>query len=642
MRKILSVIILFMLGSFITFGQQVTMKPVKFTGIDNNTSQNLDQYLTKNVDQSRATIWSSTLSSATGWTAATEPTSTLSTLWSWIADTSAASTKFKQYVHPDLYMKSPTCTQGLFYFDGITNLVNGVYGYANATLTNSTPISTIGHNAVTLKFYQLYKSFNADSALVEISNDNINWNVIDVNGTVAVNTYASGWKEFNITPWAGNKSTVWIRFRFIGPASTSSGAQYGGGYGWMIDDVSINDAPNNRIEFSDIWGGFVNIDPPFMWSGYTQMPSGQSLPVTMAASITNTGGMAQSNAVLKIKNINTGVIGVSTASIASMQVSELDTLEVDNMDTLGKTVGTFNYTFFAQSDSVTPVYFKDTLSVTVNNKSAGLFSRDNDYYNGYRRWNGVTGTSVDAYQMANLVEISTADPIYAAYITFVVGSGTTINAPVKAILYRGFGQTKTVIAESDYHFIQANEIASTNGNTPPAIKLMFNDYSGGKTKLDKDSVYFVAVQAFGGTDSIWMAVGSSKTPQPNYSMYVFDTDNLWYYYPRASAPAMIRLYTSPTDLIGIKENATSANLFQCMPNPANNSTRISYELKKTDNVSVEIYDFLGNKVKSFNEGRKNAGFYNIDVNLSDFASGTYFYTLKTDNNTSTKKLVVVK
>lgn len=643
MKRILLFIVMMVLGSLLAIGQQLQPKPILFNGVEQNNYQSLDQYFTKNVEQTRAVIWSSNMSTSSGWTVANEA-ATLSTQWSWVMDTAHASTYFKQYVGPSSYMLSPTANQGVFYFDGVTSLVNSTYGYENSKLTNTTPISTLGHNAVSLKFYQLYKAYNHDTTFVEVSNDNITWYKIlanpDITANGNANKYAYGLKEFNITPWAGNKAQVWIRFRFIAPATTSSGAQYSGGYGWMIDDISIEDAPNNRIEFNEIWGGFA-AQSPAIWSGYTQFPSGQSYPVTMQASFTNTGGATQKNVKLVIKDLTNLKTGTS-ANIDSFPIINTDTTYAD-IDTLGA-VGTYKYALSVVSDSINLIPYKDTLIINVNNKTNGLYSRDNNYYNGYRRWNGVNGASVNAYQMANLVEVTTNDPIYAKTISFVVGSGTTINAPIKAILYRGWGHAKTVVCETDYHFIQANELATTIGSNPPAIELYFNDYSNQKTLLAKDSVYFVTLQAFGGSDSVWLAVGNSNIPQPAYSMYIYDTDNTWYYYPKGTVPPMIRLNTSPVPPPGgIKENNISnAILYQNMPNPASNSTRISYELNKVENVNIDIYDFLGNKIKTFNEGKKSIGTHSIDVNLSAFAAGTYFYTLRTDKSIATKKMVVVK
>jgi hypothetical protein len=222
------------------------------TGLTSSTTYFLRAYATNNAGTaygnevsfttSSNLIWSSEMANTTQWTVSNAPNATISTQWVRLADTSMTSSSWKQYVNYN--MGSATPMNGVYYFDGITNLVNANYGVSNSRLTNAIPIVTTGHPSVTLKFYQLYKGFNADSTLLEISSDNINWTTIDVNPTIVANGYANGWKEYNISPYAGNKAQVWIRFRFFAPASTFSGVQYSGGYGWMIDDISIKETSN--------------------------------------------------------------------------------------------------------------------------------------------------------------------------------------------------------------------------------------------------------------------------------------------------------------------------------------------------------------------------------------------------------------
>ena len=223
------------------------------TGLTAGTTYYVRAYATNNAGtaygnevsfttSSNIIIWSSEMANTTQWTVSNAPNATISTQWVRLADTSMTSSSWKQYVNSN--MSSPTSMNGVYYFDGITNLVNANYGISNSRLTNASPIVTTGYPSLTLKFYQLYKGFNADSTLLEISSDNINWTTIDVNPTIVTNGYANGWKEYNISPYAGNKAQVWIRFRFFAPASTFSGIQYSGGYGWMIDDISIKETSN--------------------------------------------------------------------------------------------------------------------------------------------------------------------------------------------------------------------------------------------------------------------------------------------------------------------------------------------------------------------------------------------------------------
>ena len=125
MKRLLLFMVMMVMGSLLAIGQQLQPKPILFNGVEQNNYQSLDQYFAKNVEQTRAVIWSSNMSTSTGWTVANEA-STLSTQWVWAMDTAHASTYFKQYVGPSTYMKSPTAAQGVFYFDGITNLINSI------------------------------------------------------------------------------------------------------------------------------------------------------------------------------------------------------------------------------------------------------------------------------------------------------------------------------------------------------------------------------------------------------------------------------------------------------------------------------------------------------------------------------------
>ena len=88
-------------------------------------------------------------------------------------------------------------------------------------------------------------------------------------------------------------------------------------------------------------------------------------------------------------------------------------------------------------------------------------------------------------------------------------------------------------------------------------------------------------------------------------------------------------------------------LFQNYPNPFNSSTIIFYQVKDAAPVSLEIYDILGNRIRSLVNEYKLAGYYTDywdgkNDNGRQVPSGIYFYTLKTKNYNRTKKLVLLK
>ena len=404
-----------------------------------------------------------------------------------------------------------------------------------------------------------------------------------------------------------------------------------------IDDIMIENLPDNRLELTNVFAGFVNQSAPFLYSGYSQIPYGQTFPVTMAAYAENTGKFTQTNVALHVKELNSGQSGISTVypTLSSMHV---DTLNVANFDTINN-LGNYKIAMYASSDSLPFIPNTDTFNIVVYSEPSfpykAVFSRDNNDYEGYYMWNGIASTSVNGFQIANLYQVTSLTFAISTSVVFAVG--TTINAPVKAILYRGWDNlTKTVVAESDYHFVTSNEINTTMGVNPIATEIYFNI----PFELERDSSYFLAIQAFGGADTVLIAA-NSDIPQPDYSMFIYDTDNTWYYYSQGVLPAMIRLNTG--FLEGINEiGMNNATLYQNVPNPACNSTRISYELTKSGKVTIDICDLTGRKVLSYNEGNQSTGVHSIDVNLTNLCSGTYFYTLNTDDFTKTKKMIVRK
>jgi hypothetical protein len=84
------------------------------------------------------------------------------------------------------------------------------------------------------------------------------------------------------------------------------------------------------------------------------------------------------------------------------------------------------------------------------------------------------------------------------------------------------------------------------------------------------------------------------------------------------------------------------SLSQNYPNPFNPTTHIKFALPQDGNVSLKVYDMLGNEVAVYVNGFLKAGSYNADVDASNWASGVYFYKLITPEFTATKKMMLIK
>ncbi len=100
-----------------------------------------------------------------------------------------------------------------------------------------------------------------------------------------------------------------------------------------------------------------------------------------------------------------------------------------------------------------------------------------------------------------------------------------------------------------------------------------------------------------------------------------------------------------TDNVGIEPPITTPTKFelkQNYPNPFNPQTSIDFSLAQTGYVSLKIYNMLGQEVMTLIDGVETAGSHTTTFNATNLPSGTYFYTMKSGDNTATKSLVLVK
>jgi hypothetical protein len=104
----------------------------------------------------------------------------------------------------------------------------------------------------------------------------------------------------------------------------------------------------------------------------------------------------------------------------------------------------------------------------------------------------------------------------------------------------------------------------------------------------------------------------------------------------------------PGEVVSVEDEVIPIEfiLNQNYPNPFNPTTTISFSLATNCYLKLEIYNQLGEKVKTIYEGEKNAGVYKYLVDFSEYSSGVYFYTLSINSENiklkETKKMVLLR
>lgn len=99
------------------------------------------------------------------------------------------------------------------------------------------------------------------------------------------------------------------------------------------------------------------------------------------------------------------------------------------------------------------------------------------------------------------------------------------------------------------------------------------------------------------------------------------------------------LVSNISELPGIAEQYS---LDQNYPNPFNPSTSIRFSIPEQTNVSLKIFNSIGQEVASLVNGELSAGNHEVNFNASKLSSGVYFYRIDTPAFTSTKKMILIK
>jgi hypothetical protein len=173
------------------------------------------------------------------------------------------------------------------------------------------------------------------------------------------------------------------------------------------------------------------------------------------------------------------------------------------------------------------------------------------------------------------------------------------------------------------------------------------------------SPFFLEIKYTGGTTPPYpsLFVTDETDPPDTCNAWVLrHEDGLyheWYTFWGAPVPGypIIRT-TGYTNSTAVEEEETGITpkdfaLYQSYPNPFNNQTIIKYDLVKPCQVTLTIYNILGQKVRTLVDEPKMAGDYEVvwdgkDEKGKDLASGIYFYQLKAGDVTQTKRMALLK
>jgi len=106
---------------------------------------------------------------------------------------------------------------------------------------------------------------------------------------------------------------------------------------------------------------------------------------------------------------------------------------------------------------------------------------------------------------------------------------------------------------------------------------------------------------------------------------------------------MLKTINGGIGIINISsEIPSSYSLQQNYPNPFNPTTKIRFDIPKSENVTIKVFDMLGKEISTMVSQQLQPGTYEAEWDASAYSSGIYYYKITSGSFTQTKKMVVVR
>jgi len=98
---------------------------------------------------------------------------------------------------------------------------------------------------------------------------------------------------------------------------------------------------------------------------------------------------------------------------------------------------------------------------------------------------------------------------------------------------------------------------------------------------------------------------------------------------------------------GLRALPETFSLGQNYPNPFNGTTTMEYSIPVTTDLTLTVYNLLGQEVYTYNRENIEPGWYRFtwrgtDLSGREVSSGVYLYSLKAKEFTDTRKMLFIK
>lgn len=177
-----------------------------------------------------------------------------------------------------------------------------------------------------------------------------------------------------------------------------------------------------------------------------------------------------------------------------------------------------------------------------------------------------------------------------------------------------------------------------------------NLYVGGESRGagSSDDFTVVSLTSSGSERWVYRYNGSRNDQDQAYSIVMGSDGNL---YAAGRSWESVSYYdfalVSLDPDVGVEEQVNRPSLpdfrlWQNSPNPLCHSTMISYSLRQTSRVTLEVFDASGRRVETLINGTQQSGVHHVPWLSKDEPGGVYFCRLNAGESRETRKMVVVE
>ncbi len=382
---------------------------------------------------------------------------------------------------------------------------------------------------------------------------------------------------------------------------------------FYLDNVSIEDVPDNEIAVQKAWTADVATD-----YDYSMVPVDQVKPMRIGTVVQNLGALQQTFDVDADLSDGSGSLYTGSQSV-TLAVAEVDTVWWDTGVTPSN-LDTYTVTFDVPADGDNS---NNTLNNTVETTNL-IYAQDYTV-------DGIYGFDQDdVVSMGNTFFMENNAVLTAADIKFETGTTENLYVVINVWLVGADIQDLTQVGIQDYT-IPASQIASGQFST-----IGFDQ----PVTLNAGSTYVLEVRKVDNSvDRLYL--GGSDKGDDDFSTVCYgpfgangveNTFVSWGF-----APA-IRMNFEP---VGLDEVSNTVNM-SVFPNPAVNEAKVSFELSNAADVNITVTDLSGRTVYTDALGTVEAGSSDVMINTSEMTNGIYSVNVNVNGEMTTEKLVVKK